>query len=873
MKKIIALLMTFFVMLSGLSVSIGAEQNKTYEKSFLEGEVINTITGTAVEPSFDYASPEAMLDDMQLISDNDNFSLYFHTSNLAIGVLDKKTGKIHFSNPYNAKTDPYYTGAIAQRLDSQVIVNYVDPENVPQVIFSSTDSVALGQYSINIFKNGVRVDYSIGEEFEQPLFPKVISEKYYKEVAGKISESDVYLLEVYYSRIDISEITDENRKRELTDMYPLLKSEVLYITPSEMSQREQLSLTDIFKQVGYTREQYNSDSEKYNFEKDINMHPNFKVSVEYALTDEGLTVNVPYNSISFDSENFELQSIDIMPYFISDKPGNGTAYLFIPDGSGAIIDINQTQENRSAVISENVYGDDQSNVPEDYSNDTKQYYLPVYGVVKNDGTGIFSVIESGSEVSVITSMLGAPNSLYYCAFNSFTYASNISVVKDTKKSSMHSAQNVYLFDDNLINTDFTVSYYFLSGDKANYSGMAEIYRSKLTEEGIEDVKNINDTKFVLNSIGTALYDNSFLGFNFKSEAELTTYLQNLEILDYFAEKGISNSLLLLSGWQKNGLDTSLYNKIKTSSALGGKKDFKKLIEECNERSTPFYVEYDALFASNDTLFDSYNKKRDTAKRLDTEYSGLLSLDFDTRIIDISDFTVTPSKYSKLINGFIKSSKSYSLTNIDLAGMGTYLNSDFTTKKNNTNRVQSKEYIIDILSKYSEDINISVQGANAYVLPYVDQVRDIPMENSSLIGETASVPFLQMVLSGKVFYSSEAINLSEEPMRQALSCIESGTSPSFTLAYDNIELLKLTNFNYFYACSFDTLKEQVAEYYNYIDGALKTTQGSAFIKHETVSENVTLSHFANGTVISVNKGNKDYVINGKTVPAMGYLVIE
>ncbi len=870
MKKKIALFLSFLIMLSGLSVNLSAEKSGGESNTLLTGEAILTIEGTAEEPSFDYKSADDLIKEMKLVCENENYSLYLHTQNLSIAVLDKKSGVFHCSNPYNAKSDPYYNGAIAERLDSQLVINYVDPENVPQVIFSSTECAALGQYSVKTFENGARVDYSIGEEIPQPLYPKVISEEYYKEIMSKLSESDAYIIENYYTRNDISEISDENRVKELIASYPLLKSEVLYIVPAELSQREQSVLTDTFAKLGYTREQYKADSEKYSFEEDLNFHPNFKLSLEYILTDEGLKVNIPYGSISYDSNNFKLLGIDVLPYFVSDKPGNGNGYIFIPDGSGSIIDINQTGANRTPVITGTVYGEDQSNIPDDFISDTKQYYLPVYGVVKNDGSGIFTIIESGSEVSAITTRLGAPNSRYFCAYNSFTYASNMAVTIDQKTASMGSARTVYLFDTNLFNTDFTLSYYFLSGNSANYSAMAALYRDKLTESGAEDNPDKSDTKFVLNTVGTALYDNTFLGFKYKSQAEFTTYAQNLEILDYLSENGIKDAVLLLSGWQKNGLDASLNKKIKTSSALGGKKELKKLLSECQNRSVPVYLEQDVVYTANNTLFDSFNKKRDTAKRLDLTYSGIPSLDLNTRKIDTSNFTITPSKYAKLLKGFFKSSKSYRVNSVDLAGFGTYLNSDFNSKKNTTNRVQAKNYITDILKEYSEEYSLSVKGANSYVLPYVSYVREIPMRNSALIGETASVPFLQLVLSGKVFYSGEPVNLSEEPMREVLGCIETATSPAFILAYDNIELLKLTDFNYLYACGFENLKKRAVEYYNYIYDALKGTDGSRLVKHEMLSSDVSLSYFENGSVICVNKSSTDYKYNGKTVPALGYL---
>ena len=81
MKKKIALLMALLVMISGLSINIGAEKTDAKKSSsLLTGQEIATIEGTASEPSFNYESEQAMVADMQLISDNANYSLYLHTT-------------------------------------------------------------------------------------------------------------------------------------------------------------------------------------------------------------------------------------------------------------------------------------------------------------------------------------------------------------------------------------------------------------------------------------------------------------------------------------------------------------------------------------------------------------------------------------------------------------------------------------------------------------------------------------------------------------------------------------------------------------------------------------------------------------------------
>ena len=77
----------------------------------------------------------------------------------------------------------------------------------------------------------------------------------------------------------------------------------------------------------------------------------------------------------------------------------------------------------------------------------------------------------------------------------------------------------------------------------------------------------------------------------------------------------------------------------------------------------------------------------------------------------------------------------------------------------------------------------------------------------------------------------------------------------------------------YACGFENLRERAVEYYGIVEKALASTDGSALVKHEVLSENVSLSYYANGSVICVNKSNTDFSYAGKQIPAMSYVTIK
>lgn len=106
----------------------------------------------------------------------------------------------------------------------------------------------------------------------------------------------------------------------------------------------------------------------------------FRVALEYVLDDNGLTVTMPAKSIVYDETRYAISYISMLPYFNSGKDQEG-GFIFYPDGSGAIIDFDDYQSDRSSLYGK-VYGQDYAF----YSISGKHQQsisLPVYGMVRN----------------------------------------------------------------------------------------------------------------------------------------------------------------------------------------------------------------------------------------------------------------------------------------------------------------------------------------------------------------------------------------------------------------------------------------------------------------------------------------------------------
>ncbi|MBR4762305.1 MAG: hypothetical protein IK086_06680, partial [Clostridia bacterium] len=681
----------------------------------------------------------------------------------------------------------------------------------------------------------------------------------------KISEDSVDILGVYFTYYDASAL-DES---DIFTYYPDAKKQDMYYCGSELSERDIGKLNAIFKEAGYTREDAAKDADEFNLGDSAESKPYFRLTLNYILTDTGVAVNIPNSSIKYNPD-YPLLKISVLPYFGADeaKP-DATGYLFIPDGSGTVINLNQNEPGRRTIITGKVYGENPSKLPaKTPAEKTEQYYLPVFGAVRNNETALFGIITGGDANSEITALLGRPNGNYYTVNPAFVFTDYEQYTRISVVSNAWSNKSLYLYDKNTSEDDFNIHYYFLSGDKANYSEMAKIYGEILFGDTEGDAKKAT---LNLQTVGSALTKDGFLGFSYDSESVFTSYEDNISILKYLQENNAGNVSLMLKGWQEDGLDTAVSGKIRVSSDLGGKKELKNLSEYCKDKNIPFSLYNNISFVGADKPFDRFKPKSDAARTLELKYVKDSKLSPDTMLYDDGKYVVKPSAYNRLLSGLLKDAGKYSVEDFNMGVLGSSLCADYT-KNNSINRAQALRYVKKALKDNAKN-NLSFDKGNAYVLPYAKQISNISVTNSRLPGETAAVPFIQMVLGGRVVYNSEPVNLEEDKRDTLLKCIESGTVPTYLLSYKNTSMLKKTDYTEYYSIDYEILKKSLLESYEYVNKVITATDGSGIMKHEILAENVTVTTYKNGAKVYVNRSDKPYEENGITVNAKDYTVGE
>ena len=419
--KLISLLLAVMLMLSSLTVlSVFGASATEEDTSTGTGTGTDDKTETGEEETIDYikqvyTNPEEKLATMELYLTKGNYELYVDTFSGEVAYRNITTGEILFTNPYDIATSTKGSDSTKGQLLSQIIIQYTDNNTSP--VFESYEMAALkDQITVKRIKNGIRVQYTLGREQARKLVPGMISaERYVEMITGPAKENGIseFLygkLDAYYLLKSLNGVTSERARAELIDAFPIVEKMDVYVFHMEATENERNIVEGLIKTYcpEYTYEELDYDHSLTEFVSQDKNPPLFKLSLEYTLDENGMTVRLPANGIRFNESLYALESIQVLPYM---GAGNSaySGYTFFPDGSGSLFAFDTLDTTNPRNVNGKVYGNDYA-----YHTITDTYQqairYPVFGVVENsvyyDFTKYSEDAETGEQIADTTRLSG-----------------------------------------------------------------------------------------------------------------------------------------------------------------------------------------------------------------------------------------------------------------------------------------------------------------------------------------------------------------------------------------------------------------------------------------------------------------------------------
>lgn len=571
------------------------------------------------------------------------------------------------------------------------------------------------------------------------------------------------------------------------------------------------------------------------------------IPVDYTLRDDSLAVTVDSSKIIESGVTHKLVSISLVPFMCSVENGAENGNLFIPVGSGALMNSAETVDGTRKFSGE-VYGVDATRqVPESFY-DEESIKLPVFGASEN-GKGMFGIIEKGAGASVIEAQAGNENLGY-----SNIYATFYVRGYDKFESDSYATEEIAIrFGETMSGDTFTVGYYPIYGDNADYNGMADLYREYLIKKGLLKEAKTTSSPYSVTLLGGTTVTKSFFGIPYKDLIALTDFSAAKKIIeDLNSTTGILPTVRML-GFGDNGLRAGTVAGGKYyQSVYGGEKEMSELQELCKKNNIELFMDFEIVYFSKSGSGFSLNS--DTAKTAIMKRISHNPLT-PTRYEDENNFynILSRLKLSKAAQRTFDKAKKYGNTAVSFSSLGSVAFSDFTSKEYyNKNKIE--EDVAGILNLAQKNgYKVATAASNGYAACASDVLFDTVADNGNYNVFDAEIPFYQMVFhSYKPMYTAAA-NLSENIDMIVMKAAAYGMGVGFTLTDRYVEQSNDLDEYKYYGTVYEDNRALVKHYIvenGFADIYSKTAE--SYLEAYVILENgVSISSYSNGIEIYAN----------------------
>lgn len=582
------------------------------------------------------------------------------------------------------------------------------------------------------------------------------------------------------------------------------------------------------------------------FSARIAFRQGIELTMKVQLDGRTLVVEVPADTIR-ETGDLKLQNLYVYPFLGATRGTEVPGYLLIPDGCGALIRTDR-ESLATAPYRKRVYGADAAVSPSGLPTrkaprlPEEQILMPVFGMASLEGQyGYAATVESGSayaEIQAYAGGVGVP-----CNFVTMKYLYRETYTQPQGQSGAGAVLNQK--DRNQM--DLRVRYTLLTGEQADYNGMASVWREYYRERGMgalavteQDGGSIPMHVEILASEQTeGLFGKRTLVMTSLSEAET--------ILSSLLQEGITTLRPVIRGFEKTGASAAAPMGLRLEPKVGSKNDWRKFTESWKDQgvSVGLYGDFNKGYAG----VKGYRTGKDRAQAM----SQALLKSYDTAACSY----LSPVYAAKRLDETGKKAKELGVSFLAVDTMGNTLYSDWSKHTPVT-----REEAIELYAKSGAgELARSGYGLADYMWGSAAEIYDLPEDSSGYLIFTDTVPVLQMVLKGSIPYYGPAVNFQSDPVRDTLRMAEYGEYPSVFFTWRDPLALADTPSSWLYTSRYEVWKEPAVRQYHQLNDILSHTAGKTITKHQVLAKGVVRVEYSGGGAVAVNYNEEPYQSGG------------
>ena len=567
-----------------------------------------------------------------------------------------------------------------------------------------------------------------------------------------------------------------------------------------------------------------------------------------------------------DSANIVILDIGICQFFnAGSMDDNG--YMFVPDGSGAIINYNNRRVDSQAYYNE-VYGLDSSVGLLERPSKTEQVYLPVIGAVTFGDKvhhGFMAIAESGDTCASVNAAVSEQNSTSYNdVWFEFKVRSEDTYYMGTRK--------LKVYEEGAIDQpNLTIGFYPLAKENLSYVDIANSYRDYLIScmgfgKNDTEIKN----SYYLDLFGGTIKTQSIAGFPVNMQTAATTYEQAQDIIKQLNELGVDDIVTTYNDYNGAGIIGLISAGVDYSGTLGGKNAYNSLsgyVDSVNGKLFPS-VGITYMKDSGNGYSYTLNACKATTKAYATTNNWDIAFGIPNQIRLVTKTTLSPYYWTDLYRKLTESFTSENIKTISLGNATTLLYSDFSREKYSRN--DTMNILVEGYKKFKDSgFTLLASGANAYALPYIDYLTDVPVTSSNFDLFDYDIPFYEIVIHGYLPYTTKAINASANASDTIMLALSTATPIHYDMMYADPNDFTDSDYETLFYSNYKGWLEPSAKVYKLYKDEISEFAGLKITNYTRISNDELETEFEGGKTIRVNTREMTLKVNGKDIDLAQY----